>query len=314
MKKCLKVILCITGTIALIILIFWLCLHYEMNYKKTICDTAISPDEKYQITLMAIGEPDWPFGLASGRLILKEGKNRISQTDFELWNDGGNVSNGCWKVTWYEDYVEVILSGEEQSDEQVILYFNGGTDIQQLSEKEVVQSTESRTVDSNDKTMYFLSDNNIGWRLVVTDAAAGSRFYVMEKTVDGGSVWECINDDPFSGQAGVAEGLIFYDENFGVAGITGASGSSSKLYITQNGGLSFEEIELPMNVVTELPETAKDYGFAVEDYDYLNMPEKDAVALTITVTTDAIEYEGIVFRSLDKGVSWEYQGVTSAKN
>ena len=72
-------------------------------------------------------------------------------------------------------------------------------------------------------------DENNGWRLVITDAAAGSRFYVMEKTMDGGSTWECINDDPFSGQLGVAEGLIFYDENFGVAGITGASQSYSRL-------------------------------------------------------------------------------------
>ena len=55
-----------------------------------------------------------------------------------------------------------------------------------------------------------------GWRLVITDAAAGSRFYVMEKTMDGGSTWECINDDPFSGQLGVAEGLIFYDETLGL--------------------------------------------------------------------------------------------------
>ena len=33
-------------------------------------------------------------------------------------------SSSCWKVTWYDKYVEVILSGEEQSDEQVLLYFN----------------------------------------------------------------------------------------------------------------------------------------------------------------------------------------------
>lgn len=136
MKKCLKVILCIIGAIALIILIFWLCLHYEMNYNKTVCDTAISPDEKYQITLMAIGEPDWPFGSASGRLILKEGKNWISQIDFELWNDGGNISSGCWKVTWHEDCVEVILSGDEQPDEQIILYFDGRKEIKQLTDKE----------------------------------------------------------------------------------------------------------------------------------------------------------------------------------
>ena len=136
MKKCLKVILCIIGAIALIILIFWLCLHYEMNYKKTVCDTAISPDEKYQITLMAIGEPDWPFGSASGRLVLKEGKDKISQTDFELHNDGGSISSSCWEVTWYEDYVEVILSGEEQFDEQVILYFDGTKEIQQMTDIE----------------------------------------------------------------------------------------------------------------------------------------------------------------------------------
>lgn len=264
--------------------------------------------------LQAVGEPDWPFGSASGRLVLKEGKTEISQTEFELKNDGGNISSNCWEVTWYENYVEVILSAEEQADEQFILYFNGETDIQQLSEKEVLQPTESWSVDSNDETMYFSLNHDIGWRLVVTDATAGSRFYVMEKTMYGGSTWKCINDDSFSGQAGVAEGLIFYDESFGVAGITDASGSSSKLYITQDGGLSFEKIELPMNMVTELPETVEEYGFSVEDYDYLNMPEKDTSVLTITVTTGAIEYDGIIFQSFDKGVSWEYRGVTSTKN
>lgn len=150
MKKCLKVILCIIGAIALIILIFWLCLHYEMNYKKTVCDTAISPDEKYQITLMAIGEPDWPFGSASGRLILKEGKNWISQIDFELWNDGGNISSGCWKVTWYEDYVEVILSGEEQEDERFILYFDGTQEIQYLNDMNKSAASEELDISESE--------------------------------------------------------------------------------------------------------------------------------------------------------------------
>lgn len=150
MKKCLKVILCIIGAIALIILIFWLCLHYEMNYKKTVCDTAISPDEKYQITLMAIGEPDWPFGSASGRLILKEGKNWISQIDFELWNDGGSISSGCWKVTWYEDYVEVILSGEEQEDERFILYFDGTQEIQYLNDMNKSAASEELDISESE--------------------------------------------------------------------------------------------------------------------------------------------------------------------
>ncbi len=183
--------------------------------------------------------------------------------------------------------------------------------MQQVDE---AKDTKSWTIDRNDGTMYFLLDGHNGWRLVVTDAAAGSRFYVMEKTVDGGTTWECINEDPFSGQLGVAEGLMFFDESFGVAGLTGASQSGSTLYITRDGGMSFEEIELPMSTVTELPESAKEYGFTVEDYDYLDMPEKDAAALMITVTTDAAENDGIVFQSIDDGVTWEYNGITQKMN
>ena len=110
-----------------------------------------------------------------------------------------------------------------------------------MQQVEDAKDTESWTVDQSDGTMYFFLDENNGWRLVITDAAAGSRFYVMEKTMDGGSTWECINDDPFSGQLGVAEGLIFYDENFGVAGITGASQSYSRLYVTRDGGRTLKK-------------------------------------------------------------------------
>ena len=58
---------------------------------------------------------------------------------------------------------------------------------------------------------------------MVVDAAAGSRFYVMERTADGGDTWERINEDPFDNQAGVAEGVMFLDDNFGIAGLAGAS-------------------------------------------------------------------------------------------
>ncbi len=134
MKKFLKIMLCIMGSFIALIVVVWFCISYTVNYKKTTCDTSVSPDGKYELTLQAIGEPGWPFGSASGRLVLKEGKDKISQTDFELHNDGGSISSSCWEVTWYEDYVGVILSGEEQFDEQVILYFDGTKDIQQLTD------------------------------------------------------------------------------------------------------------------------------------------------------------------------------------
>ena len=126
--------LCIMGSLLAVIVAFWFSISYTVNYKKTTCDTSVSPDGKYELTLQAVGEPDWPFGSASGRLVLMEGKDKISQTDFELHNDGGSITSSCWKVTWYEDYVEVILSGEEQFDEQVILYFDGTKELQQLTD------------------------------------------------------------------------------------------------------------------------------------------------------------------------------------
>lgn len=129
MKKFLKIILCIIGSFITLIVIFWCCISYTVNYKKTTCDTSFSPDGKYELILQAVGEPDWPFGSASGRLVLKEGKDNISQTDFELHNDGACISSSCWEVIWYEDYAEVILSGDEQFDERVILYFDGTRDI-----------------------------------------------------------------------------------------------------------------------------------------------------------------------------------------
>ena len=108
MKKFLKIMLCIMGSLLAVIVLFWCCISYAVNYKKTTCDTSVSPNKKYELTLQAVGEPDWPFGSASGRLILMEGQDKISQTDFELYNDGGSITSNCWKVTWYEDYVEVM--------------------------------------------------------------------------------------------------------------------------------------------------------------------------------------------------------------
>ncbi|MFR7442091.1 MAG: hypothetical protein ACLUUG_13165 [Lachnospiraceae bacterium] len=43
------------------------------------------------------------------------------------------------------------------------------------------------TIDQSDGTMYFFMDKKTGWRLVVADAEPGSRFYVLEKSVDGGA-------------------------------------------------------------------------------------------------------------------------------
>lgn len=168
------------------------------------------------------------------------------------------------------------------------------------------KDTSGWTVDKSDGTMYFFLNDQQGWRLVVTDAAAGSRFYVMEETSNGGTAWQRINEDPFGGQIGVSEGMIFFDEDFGYIGLTTASQSDSSLYVTRDGGITFESVELPMDEVTELPDIALESGYTIEDYDYIKMPERDGAVFCITVLTESVDRDGIMFLSSDEGVTWQY--------
>lgn len=56
--------------------------RYAVDHRKTIRDTSVSPDGKYELTLIEIGEPVWPFGSASGRLTLdNEDESTASQVE-----------------------------------------------------------------------------------------------------------------------------------------------------------------------------------------------------------------------------------------
>ena len=113
MKRIMKIIL--GFVVFIIIVVLWGSFVYVSDYKITNVDTSVSSDGTHELVLQAIGEADFPFGSASGRLVLYEGKSRISKADFELFDDGGCIRSGIWEVTWHEDYVEVIISGMNSS-------------------------------------------------------------------------------------------------------------------------------------------------------------------------------------------------------
>ena len=71
MKKTIKNILIIFGIFAVIIIVLLGSVLYVTRYKVTVVDTAESADGAYEIRLQSIGEPAWPFGAASGQLVLK---------------------------------------------------------------------------------------------------------------------------------------------------------------------------------------------------------------------------------------------------
>ena len=174
-----------------------------------------------------------------------------------------------------------------------------------------VKDVESWTVDQTDGSMYFFLDDKIGWRLVVADAAAGSRFYQLEKTADGGDTWEMANQNPFGGNLGVTEGLEFFDKNFGFCRADRSFPVPiPAFYVTRDGVQPFTELQLPLETVTELPPLAKELNFTIENYKYCEMPKKKEDILTIKLLTGAGEIQGIRFESKDNGETWAYAGIS----
>lgn len=95
-----------------------------INYAVHTADQSESPEGEYTLLLQADGSPAF-FSSADGRLVLKEGKKKITVYKFVLSDDGGSVRSDVWQVLWKEDHVEVIISGEEQDDELIQIYYDG---------------------------------------------------------------------------------------------------------------------------------------------------------------------------------------------
>ena len=259
--------------------------------------------------------------------ILYYGKRSFSSAEGLVYLHGDVDGDG---EEQYGNYIDMLRAGGELKGYEVSLHVPGkdseitpvryimepeyisASMLRQAQEEQQIEEAKQETswsVDQSDGTMYFFLTENLGWRLVVTDAAAGSRYYEMDKTEDGGTTWNRINTDPFSGSIGVTEGLVFFDEQFGIAGLTGASQSYSRLYVTRDGGMTFTEIQMPTDTVTELPELAEELDFTAADYDYLCMPELDGEQLSVLALTEASETEGILYQSEDQGEIWVYVGI-----
>lgn len=255
--------------------------------------------------------------------ILYYGKRSFYTAEGLVFVEGDADGDG---ISGTADAIYRITNGGEISGYEVSLYVPGDesiTPVRYIMEPEYrsqesinqehaaeiseeAKNTARWTTDDTNGSLYTFvpEDKTIGFRLVVTDAAAGSRYYELEKTVNGGNSWETLNSNPFMNVIGVAEGIEFFDSNFGFIGLQGASGEHSQIYKTTDGGVSFQEIQLPMDQVTEVPEPGKTYGLTIADYQYLYMPVKDGDRLSITVTSSSAETGGILFYSEDNGENW----------
>lgn len=124
MKKILKIILCIFGALVILLLAAVGFFVYLLDYQVRTVDQAESPDGTYELLLQSVGSPLF-FSSADGRLVLKQGKEKIAERDFTLYDDGGSVRADIWQVTWLQEFVRIRISGSEQNDEWIEITYDG---------------------------------------------------------------------------------------------------------------------------------------------------------------------------------------------
>ena len=131
-KPTVRVILGMVAFFNILIMILAGCFTYTTKYKIHDVASYTSPDGKYELLFQQVGDADWPFGHTHTRLVLKDEAGTIAKYSFDIANDGANASSDLCQVTWKPAQVEAVISGEEQNDNQYILYYNGKTDSYQL--------------------------------------------------------------------------------------------------------------------------------------------------------------------------------------
>lgn len=169
---------------------------------------------------------------------------------------------------------------------------------------EVVEDQESRGSFDTENTAeeYHLNERE-GFRLTVVDAAAGSRYYTLEKSDDGGRTWSVVNQDPFLGAGGGAAGITFINPEVGFMALSHNGGDEAELFRTGDGGKTTERVELPYTIMEEIPNPE-------ELFDFPSMPYEDDGILNMLIGQGADgDYHGgskALYRSEDLGVTWEY--------
>lgn len=140
-------------------------------------------------------------------------------------------------------------------------------------------------------------NSDIGFMLKFEDVAMGIAFGKISKTVDGGKTWKDIyfgiGDEKKIFKT--SSQIKFINENVGFLTMPSAGGETSEMYITKDGGNSFNKLEIINSDI----------------YDYYNLPtfEDGVLSIKITQGSDG-DYNGgdyKVYYSKNYGNSWSLE-------
>lgn len=189
MNKIAKYVVIIAGILVMVVLLPLGYVRYKTRYETEQISTSTSPDGDYEIVIYSVGDPDFPFGAAHGRLVLKCKEKTVAYRSFEVANDGARFYDGDLETTWHGDRVEVVVSGSEQRDELVTLRFNGQTSSRRLTTRYGKEDTAAtgKSYDDNREDVDSSADSSV-------DSAADDQTENKKITVGYQAIFEKYSD------------------------------------------------------------------------------------------------------------------------
>ena len=195
--------------------------------------------------------------------------------------------------------IESYNEGQYQiSDEKIVFYYeaNNGKYIVFSEDKGQNWQTEKLPFSGTIKSINFPTAK-VGYILEFTDETMGAATGAIYKTTDGGISWQEVFTGISDGYSTVFKSgteMIFASENVGFITMPDRMGEVSYLYITKDGGNTFEKLELATN----------------PDCDYYLLPtiENGEIHIKIAVgyASDESSYKTVEeFISKDNGETFE---------
>ena len=215
------------------------------------------------------------------------GNSRISANLYPLSNFMDDTS---WETRYqqtkasltetYEKYNEWV---QEQNNANVL-----DTDVYTTDADTDADALFMATYDDNYyEKECMIGDGAVRYRMVVRDAALGHRLYSLLKSTDNGKTWQMSSSLPFGYEMGMGIDFTFLNEDFGFATLAHNGGDEAVLYVTEDGGDTYQLVAIEGYTVT------LDNGYTYNPYDYPQMP---------------YEENGILYVLCGQGADGDYAG------
>ena len=217
-------------------------------------------------------------------------------------NNNGEYEEDTYQISkhktifYYEKEVEIETNSSQQTpgykEEQYLVYTN-----------DMGKNWATIQIPTNTILYLYFYDENNGHIVYQKNAAMQDVEISIETSADGGNTWSKAGNGP-DGYIKVNSEIKFFNNELGFINKPSAGKEKADLYITRNGGKTYEKVILLEGNLEE------DLNWS-DVYDYYNIPTFENEILSVTVSQGADgDYNGgdtVTYISKDLGNTWEIQ-------